>query len=83
MQGIPNDSFLPLNQNIVIDLELFWYENRAGTQGEVKLNTTASVHNTKNWNKIKSSNYIYQWKYNKICEHLGNNNKYYCTIKAP
>ena len=44
VRGIPNDSFLPLDRNIAIDLELFLYGNAAGTQREVKINATASVH---------------------------------------
>ena len=43
MGGIQNDSFLKLDQNISIELELFLYGNGVGTQGDVKLNATASV----------------------------------------
>ena len=43
MRGIPNVSLLPLDRNIANNVELFLYENAAGTQGEVKFNATASV----------------------------------------
>ena len=32
MRGIPNDSFLPLDRNIAINVELILYRNGAGTQ---------------------------------------------------
>ena len=35
--------FLPLNRNIAINVELFLYGNAVRTQGEVKINATASV----------------------------------------
>ena len=44
MRGIPNDSFLPLDRNVAINVELCLYGNAARTQGEVKINATASVH---------------------------------------
>ena len=43
MRGIPNDSFLPLDRNVAINVELFLYGNAARTQEEVKINATASV----------------------------------------
>ena len=44
MRGIPNDSFLPLDRNVAINVELFLYGNAARTQGEVKINATAYVY---------------------------------------
>ena len=43
VRGIPNDSFLPLDRNIAINVDLFVYDNGAGTQEEVKLYAIASV----------------------------------------
>ena len=43
-QGIPNDSLLPLDRNIAINVKLFLYGNRATeTQGEVKFNAASFV----------------------------------------
>ena len=43
MPGIPNDSFLPLDRNVAINFDLILYGNAARMQGEVGINTTASV----------------------------------------
>ena len=44
LRGIPSESFLHLDRNIAINVGLFLFGNGAGTHGEVKINTTASVH---------------------------------------
>lgn len=44
-QGIPNNSFLPLDRNVAIKFKLLLYGNATRTQGEVKINATASVRN--------------------------------------
>ena len=46
-----------LDQNIAINVDLFLYGNGARTQGEVKINATASVINLDKYKK-KSVTYI-------------------------
>ena len=44
LRGIPNDSFIPLDRNIAISVDLFLYENETERkETEVKCNATASV----------------------------------------
>ena len=38
MRSVPSDSFLSLDRNVAINVELFLHGNAERTQGEVKIN---------------------------------------------